>query len=404
MENIFPNAAQFDEMNGYLRRIAESREISALTPDSFVSLQTATRQGKAGLYVTVGDQLIADRSGGSLVFDVVGLDKNTPKAAGRTHTVDLLTHGLAATNIRFSWKQLMFAAENTMPAGKYRFTLVNATVEGTAEYNGTYVFEITQAIPKGGGFRHKNIVWKSSYSQSQVIGNNIEIYNPISAGGGIRETVTVSEYGGEASTDLGVFTANDITVYKESVAGLGKKNYLQRMAYGTGRYRDSFVRQWLNSDGAAVPEEDAETISTWWHPATVFDIVPPSAKLAGFMHGLDPDLVAAVGVTRLITSLAQCDIKDGVTFDTLEDKFYLPSITNVDGFYNGGNSEGSKYPYFTSSSDMVKYADAVANKWWLRSFSTNNYFNYVYMIRDDGSTNANLASSGCGIAVGCSIC
>ena len=286
---------------------------------SWKDVQSVVRLGLADRILYVGDQLVTDKNEEKLTFDILDFNKHTPKNKTLKNSLALGLHNIYTYGtIPFSAPQLMYYTENGLPAGNYKFTLDHANYHSDTQYDGTYMFTLTKAIPADGGFRHTNIgSWKSSYSQSDVIGNYIITYGARPKRDAVESDVTVSVWDGTtACTDLGTFTARSLTYHTEAdTVNGGKRNFIERQAYGSNRWRDSVYRQWLNSDAAAVDSTDTTTVSNWWKPATVFDRVPDGAKLAGFLNGLDPEFVAVLGEIEVKTALSACDMVDGVTYD-----------------------------------------------------------------------------------------
>lgn len=341
---------------------------------SWKDVQSVVRLGLADRILYVDDQLVTDKNEEKLTFDILDFNKHTPKNKTLKNSLALGLHNIYTYGtIPFSAPQLMYYTENGLPAGNYKFTLDHAVYGGGTQYDGTYMFTLTQAIPADGGFRHTNPIggWKNSYAQSDVIGNYITTYGARPQRTEVEKNVAVKVWDGTTvCTDLGTFTARSRTYYVENdeING-GKRNFTERQAYGSNRWRDSVYRQWLNSDAEAVPSTDTTTVSNWWKPATVFDRVPGGAKLAGFLNGIDPEFVAVLGEIEVKTALCDCDMVDGVTYDTTHDKVWLQSMTEIFGSNNNGIAEGSQLAYWVdaTNADRIKYEGSTARYWWLRS-------------------------------------
>ena len=372
MQNLFPNKDQFDTMNVLLASIASQQ--GGISIKNWADVQNLVRQNLHSKAMAVADQLETTRSEKTLTFDILDFDKHTPSNKYLSHSLALGLHNVFTYGtIPFCASQLMYYTEGGLPAGNYKFTLDHAVYGGGTQYDGTYMFTLTQAIPADGGFRHTNPIggWKNSYAQSDVIGNYITTYGARPQRTEVEKGVAVSIWDGTtACTDLGTFTARSLTYHTETddVNG-GKRNFTERQAYGSNRWRDSVYRQWLNSDAAAVDSSDTTTVSNWWKPATVFDRVPGGAKLAGFLNGLDPEFVAVLGEIEVKTALCDCDKVDGATYDITHDKVWLQSMTEIFGSNNNGIAEGSQLAYWVGASDAdrIKYEGATARYWWLRS-------------------------------------
>ena len=323
----------------------------------------------------VKSQISVNYKGTNLAFDVLDYDKHNLVDTDTAKTMCVCSHDIINYGtIPFCAAQLMYYTEGGLPAGNYKFTLDHAVYGGGTQYDGTYMFTLTQAIPADGGFRHTNIGgYKVSYTQGDVIGNYITTYGTRPQRAEVEKDVSVNVWDGTtACTDLGTFTARSLTYYTEAdTANGGKRNFTERNAYGSNRWRDSVVRQWLNSDAEAVPSSDTTTVSNWWKPATVFDRVPGGAKLAGFLNGLDPEFVAVLGEIEVKTALCDCDKVDGATYDITHDKVWLQSMTEIFGSNNNGIAEGTQLAYWVGASDAdrIKYEGSTARYWW--TCSTN---------------------------------
>lgn len=339
-------------------------------PVSIPDIQNAQKRDN----YPIKGQFTTTRGSESLTWDVLDYDKHELVDSDTTKTMCVGMHDIISYGtIPFCVPQLMYWSENGLPAGTYKLTLDHAQFEGGTLYDGTYMFTLTKAIPADGGFRHTKPVggWQSSYEKADILGNYITTYGARPQRSEIESGVTFSEYDGTTEcTDLGTFTARSRTYYTEddTVNG-GKRNFTERQAYGSNRWRDSVYRQWLNSDAEAVPSSDITTVSNWWKPATVFDRVPGGAKLAGFLNGLDPEFVSAIGKVKVITALCNCDKVDGATQDITYDKVWLQSMTEVFGNANNSISEGVRLAYWNGSTDAdrIKYHNGTARYWWLRS-------------------------------------
>lgn len=372
VENVFPNKDQFDTMNVLLAAIASKQ--GGISISNWADVQSLVRQGLHSKAMAVADQLETTRGSATITFDILDFDKHTPKNKNLKHSLPLGMHKVFTYGtMPFSAPQLMYYAENGLPAGAYKFTLDHAVYGGGTQYDGTYMFTLTQAIPADGGFRHTNPIGgcKTSYAQSDVIGNYITTYGARPKRTEVETAVTVSLWDGTtACTDLGTFTARNRSYYTENDStNNGKRNFTERQAYGTNRWRDCVYRQWLNSDAAEVSSSDNTTISNWWKPVTVFDRVPGGAKWAGFLHGLDSEFLAVLGEVEVKTALCDCDKVDGATHDITYDKVWLQSLTEVFGSNNNGIAEGSQLAYWVGATDAdrIKYENTTARYWWLRS-------------------------------------
>lgn len=404
--NLFPNKDQFDTMNILLASIASQQ--GGISIKNWADVQGLVRQNLHSKAMAVADQLETTRNEKTLTFDILDFDKHTPSNKYLSHSLALGLHNIFTYGtIPFCASQLMYYTEGGLPAGNYKFTLDHAVYGGGTQYDGTYMFTLTQAIPADGGFRHTNIGgYKASYAQGDVIGNYITTYGVRPQRAEVEKSVAVKVWDGTtACTDLGTFTARSLTYHTEAdTANGGKRNFTERNAYGSNRWRDSVYRQWLNSDAEAVPSSDTTTVSNWWKPATVFDRVPGGAKLAGFLNGLDPEFVAVLGEIEVKTALCDCDKVDGATYDITHDKVWLQSMTEIFGSNNNGIAEGSQLAYWVGASDAdrIKYEGTTARYWWLRS-PNPTYANYVRNDDPSGVLSSDTAHHADGVVPACCI-
>ncbi len=406
MQNIFPNKDQFDTMNVLLASIASQQ--GGISIKNWADVQNLVRQNLHNKAMAVADQLETTRNEKTLTFDILDFDKHTPTNKYLSHSLALGLHNIFTYGtIPFCAAQLMYYTEGGLPAGNYKFTLDHAVYGGGTQYDGTYMFTLTQPIPADGGFRHTNIGgYKASYAQSDVIGNYITTYGVRPQRAEVEKSVAVKVWDGTtACTDLGTFTARSLTYHTEAdTANGGKRNFTERNAYGSNRWRDSVYRQWLNSDAEAVPSSDTTTVSNWWKPATVFDRVPGGAKQAGFLNGLDPEFVAVLGEIEVKTALCDCDKVDGATYDITHDKVWLQSMTEIFGSNNNSIAEGSQLAYWVGASDAdrIKYEGSAARYWWLRS-PYPTYANRVRGVSTSGVLSSSVADDAYGVVPACCI-
>lgn len=321
-----------------------------------------------------GDRIVITETTRKLLFDVVDFDKNIPSNPHLTSCVNLLLHNVFVYGtIPFSAPQLLYYTRDGLPAGTYRIILDHAAYGGRTDCDGDYMFTLTQPIPAGGGFRHKNIGGsKTTYSKNDVLGNHLETYQPVANGGALIETATVYEAWATPATLLGTFTARDRAYYTEddAIHVGGKRNFTERNACGSNRWKTSALRQWLNSDAEAVAASGNAAVSNWWTPQTVFDRIPGGAKWAGFMYGLADDFVNALGTVEVKTALHTCDRVGDAAYEITEDKIFLASRQNIYGSNEySGIDEGGVWEYFkdAANADRSKHENTTARGWWMRT-------------------------------------
>jgi len=189
-----------------------------------------------------------------------------------------------------------------------------------------------------------------------------------------------------------------------------------RQSYGNNRYRTSNLRQWLNSGGAA---------STWWaaqniadgttntnnHDATPADagMSQPTGynDIAGFLNNFTADELSKILDTTL--TVAKNTITDGGGSESVTDKVFLLSNTEVGLTNENSIAEGTLFAAFSSDANRISYAtaQAIANTlssskpandttgwyWWLRTPDAG-YSHYARHVNSDGALNYNDAYYG----------
>ena len=127
-----------------------------------------------------------------------------------------------------------------------------------------------------------------------------------------KDTGTTSN--GTDGTNLG--TIGNVSAQKTN----GLLNAISRVVYGSGRWSESAIRQYLNSDAAA---------GAWWVAKNPWDRPPTQAStLRGFCAGIDSDLLDIIEPVEVVTALNTVEGFADTTETTL-DKFFLPSLQEM---------------------------------------------------------------------------
>ena len=228
---------------------------------SWKEIQTAVRAGYGPVVLPVGSQLAVNHSVyGTRLFDVVAHDYLKSVHDENAHTMTIQQHDLLP-GTQFDAPEAFYYAEAELPAGTYNFTLATA-YSSWAE--GTYQFTLTNPVPKGGQLAI------SGYADAAMTARQVRSYANQTT---TSATESVAITAGSGGTNLGTF-------------GEGL-NHSHRVSYGSNNYKESAMRQFLNSSAAA---------GSVWTPQTKFDR-PPSwqTSLAGYKNGLDQVFLAVVG-------------------------------------------------------------------------------------------------------------
>lgn len=330
----------------------------------------------------LGDEIVVHETASSLVWDVLGIDCDTPADSQFTHSITLGLHDCLAV-LLFDAREALFYCPDGLAAGTYNFKVTQHPWV-SSDVNKTFQFTLTQAVPAGG-----QIVLQVAYNVT-IAGSTLKTYSSSTSTTEI-ETVTITE--GSGGTSLGDVN-NAIS---------GGTNSLQRGLLGNSRYSQSAMRQYLNSKAAA---------GSVWTPKNVWDRAPSWATTtAGFLNGMDEDFLAVIGEVTKRTALNT--VSDGGGYEDTIEKFFLLSRSEVYGGNEVTGGEGAAYPYYSDYSDLaapgtgddtnrIKYRNGSAQYWWLRSPNAG----YAYVVRGvdtTGNVSGTSAYYSCGVAPACCI-
>lgn len=368
----------------YLNELCD--RIADMTPTSWSQVRQKVRNGTAANVFYITDQLSCQRGDDTLVWDVIGIDHDTPADPQFTHSMTLQLHDCFPTVMQFDAPEAFYYAENGLAAGAYHFT-IDSTYDATYNDLTSYQFTLTQALPAGG-----QLCFGWGYNM-QASAAKVTSYAMATSTTAV-EQVSVSE--GTDGTNLGTLT----------VAGdfAHNINSIHRVRYGSNNYKESAIRQWLNSTAVA---------GSVWTPQTKFDR-PPSwvTNTAGFMYGMDADFLAVIGKTHLV--VARNTVCDGGGFDEMDDYFFLLSRSEVYGGVEvSGVNEGEPYPYYANYSDLsaagagadsnrIKYRNGVAQVWFTRTPVSGNGYS-VRNVNATGGVTFSYSNSNSGVVPACCI-
>lgn len=159
-------------------------------------------------------------------------------------------------------------------------------------------------------------------------------------------------------------------------------------SYGNNRYSQSNIRQWLNSSALAGGWYTAQSGSD--------DNTNCTYKTeAGFMSNFSTAFLNAVLPTTI-----QCQVPGGTTFETVIDKFFLPSSTEMGYTMTLGETTLDLYTSAVAGSNLNIYRTSYnvagsAYYAWTRSPyspSTNKYQPISYKAADSAPSSANTTS------------
>lgn len=361
------------EANRNLSNIAATIGLQTPSINSWSKVRQVVSEGVAPTIFPVGSQLSVEHSTfGTLTFDVVAHDYMKSITDANAHTMTILTHGLPLVS-EFCPRQALYSADSPLPAGTYTFRLALTLGNWTA---GTYQFTTTQSLPKNGQFVIED------GTDTALASCTIKAYSSATA---TSATESVSITAGDSGTSLGT---------------LGTElNHAYRVAHGSNNYKESAVRQLINSTSG---------VGNAWTQQNKYDR-PPSWKStkAGFAHGLDGDFLAVVGAVAVPCVSSNWESSSTTPADiqyTVNDKFYLPSFKEIFGFTPDGNPDTSIiYPYYVNATDAerIKRYGSLDYAWHTRTPVTSGYA--VQCVNAQGSCTALSAKDLAGATVACTI-
>lgn len=370
-----PTKEQMDTMNENLGKIAAAVG-SQVDISTWAGIQKAVRSGIAKDILPIGTQLSVNHSVyGSCLFDVVAHDylKNVNDPDG--HTMTIMQHDLFAS-IQFDAPEALYYAETQLAAGTYCF---NVAETYGAWLSGTYSFTLTQAVPADGQ------LCISGNRETELTSLQIQSYTSRTAANTIESVTITSESNGISLGTLGE----------------GKLNHIQRVSYGSNNYKESAIRQFLNSSAAA---------GKVWTPQIKFDRPPSWATtLDGYKAGLDQDFLAVVCkvvlpcVTNSVYEAPDSTVVKNTKY-TLNDEFYLASRREIFGTNESVADDSIIFPFYdgATAADRIKYRDGSAAGWWLRTPYVS-LVSGIRVIRSDGTLYNGNARTANGLAPACTI-
>lgn len=180
-----------------------------------------------------------------------------------------------------------------------------------------------------------------------------------------------------------------------------------RQSYGNNNYNYSNLRQWLNSNSAA---------GAWYSAKHSADAPPSSSNVsvnaydtrAGFLAIFDAAFVNALLDTTL--TVVKNTVTDGGSYETVTDKMFLASTTEVGLANENSIAEGSILSWFNTASNRIAYCTqeaidtsaytsdpttSAAWYWWLRTPNSSNA-RVVRFVITDGALDNSTAYNGSG--------
>ena len=206
-----------------------------------------------------------------------------------------------------------------------------------------------------------------------------------------------------------------IIAYKATDAKEPKNSNSSRRDYGNNNYKLSNIRQWLNSNKETwyQAQHEADQSPTSNYLSSGYN---PYEKEAGFLSNFSESFNLNLVDTKLKVAVPSTD---GGGYETLTDKIFLASRTEVGLGNEGSESEGSKFALFTNDSSRIavttkecydnsnyqdsSYGPGSKDVWWLRT-PYASYSHDVRNVNSSGSLNNLSAYFGnCGLRPLCNL-
>lgn len=326
---------------------------------NYKDIRNIIRAGLAKSFFDIGDQLVtayAIENGATYQapWDVKHID-DTGLYFGM--------HYALPDDMMFDAPEAIYYAPDGLEVGTYNITIGSNYGDGWVSGN-SFQFTLANPVPAGGQIF---INFGTSYANNPANGRTVTVYDGVGTTN-VVETTTTSA--GSDGTNLGTIGA--VNAHRTN----GNLNAISRTVYGDGRYSNSAIRQWLNSEQPA---------NMWWHPTNNWDRPPRSADLAraGFLTRLPKEFVDIIDYTDVVIAL---NTQEGFETDreTVHDRIFLPSLQNMYINPQLGDAEGPDWDYYKI---LAKEAGLPGKFKWYTNYEVLKHYNLASV----GSTLSSVA-------------
>lgn len=392
VQNAVDYVFTFDGIEWYFNGVAVGNNSAELASEYGISY-TGT--------AVAGDTITVHETASEILFDVIGIDHQGDIPTGRKHALTLLAHPVVAVT-QFDASEALIYAKTALPAGKYTIGISSSYDKPYHTYD-YYTFNATSEIPAGA-----QIMLGWAWQQQP---QTVTIYNSVGAAVSSASYALTGEDTASGTllctataTDVQDVTVNDTQIELQI-------NAVSRARYGSNYYKTSGARQWLNTEAA---------LSDWWTAQTVFDRPHSLSKSRNWQYGLDPEFLSVIAEVPKGYFVQSWDNgESGYTYETVTDKFFLPSYKEIAGCTfalttYGSEAEGEQYEYYNNligalSSDyqtkpaLIKYdANGTKRTYFLRT-ALSDSANGVRVVSTSGYLSSTAASNGSSLAPACII-
>ena len=286
----------------------------------YAGIRKVIRAGMAPTYFDIGDQIITPyHIENGATYDAPWDVKHIANDG-----VYLGMHYALPDDMQFDAPEAIYYASEELPAGTYNISI--AVGYGNGWVSGKSIqFTLANPVPVGGQIY---IECSTNNANDPTAGRTLTVYQS-KGSTTVVETTTTSN--GTEGTNLGSTSTN---AQKTN----GNINAISRAVYGSGRYSESAIRQWLNSEMPA---------NQWWKPQNNWDRPPRTADLnrAGFLTRLPSDFVSILDYNDITVAL---NTQEGFSSDreVVHDRIFLPSLENMNVAPQLAGAEGPVWDYY----------------------------------------------------------
>ena len=373
------------DMRAELDAVADFVRGKALDVSSWSESAALASSGKAIKSMLVNSQLIDDLNDThaspattyEMPWDIADFQTGTLEDGSTLDVMVLQAHFCLPFATQFDAYEAFYA----VPAG--------GLAAGT--YHVTFG-EAYRDIPEGASYQ---FTLANSYEEGAQLCFSDTIYNKVPSAMSVDAYATAgaTERAERVSVSVGTGGTSLGTITGAQVQDGDQLNTVQRIALGSGRWRDSNLRQFLNATGTG-----------WFVPKTKWDRPPSYVSYPGFLSMLPAELVAVMRPIRQVTATsyyADGGSASSVETDVTYDKVFLPSweqhnITPSASYGGAAGVEGSAWGKWSSVVSSVPSSGSTVPEYIQRDLAAHTA-RYVWMrscIRNFGSYVTFVSSAG----------